>query len=146
MLRAFDLEPHLIDCDDLNRNSKNRIQKGQTYIFIEKRGQAQAVVLVNVSDVGLNLSSLTNCMHFFAVDEEGLTYEDFDTAISSLAGYYEENEIPVLIYPTRFVVTRKIPYEKLYNLWVLSMIATDKYAAYINNVFTNHVETGSKGD
>ena len=139
MLRAFDLEPALVDCDDLNREfGKIGFTRKRLLFSLKKSGNLKAVIMVNISDVGLNFSNLTNCMHFFVVDEENLAYEDFNSAISSLSAYYEEHEIPVLIYPTRFVVARKIPYEKLYNLWVYNMQALDKYFRYISNLFAHH--------
>jgi hypothetical protein len=139
MLRAFDLEPALIDCDDLNREfGEIGFTRKRLLFSLKKAGILKAVVMVNISDVGLNFSNLTHCMHFFAVDEEDLAYEDFNSAISSLSEYYEEHEIPVLIYPTRFVVARKIPYKKLYNLWVYNMQALDKYFRYISNLFAHH--------
>jgi len=139
MLKALDLEPDLIDCDDLNSEfGEIGFMRKRLLFSLKKEGNLKAVIMVNISDVGLNFSNLTNCMHFFVVDEEDLSYEDFDAAVSELAEYYEEHEIPVLIYPARFVVARNIPHEKLYTLWVLNVQALDQYFAFIDSLFIRH--------
>jgi hypothetical protein len=139
MLKAFDLEPDLIHCEDLNREfEKIGFKRHRKLFSLRKKGHLKAVIMVNISDVGLNFSNLTNCMHFFAVDEEDLSYEDFEAAISRLSGDYEETEIPVLIYPTRFVVSANINYEKLYTLWVLNVQALDQYFEFIDSLFARH--------
>ena len=92
--------------------------------------------MVNVSDIGLNLSDLTNCIHALVIDSDDLPKEIFYSCLSLLYRYYEQEEIPVLLYPLRYASDRSIPYDKVYNLWVLNNQYLDTYFKHIENLFS----------
>lgn len=81
----------------------------------------KAVLIVNQSDLGVNLSELLNCIKVLVIDSEGLPYPILSTALHQLAGIYEMDEIPVLIYPSDYVDIHGVPCEKQYALWILNM-------------------------
>ena len=106
---------------------------------MKKKGTLKAVFMVNVSDIGLNLSDLTNCIHALVIDSDDLPKEIFYLCLSLFYRYYEQEDIPVLLYPLRYAADRSIPYDKAYNLWVLSIQHIDssiKYTEYIENLFS----------
>jgi hypothetical protein len=45
------------------------------------------------------------------------------------------SEMPLLIHPIEFADSRSIPYQKIYNLWVLRVPGqSDKYFKYLNRL------------
>jgi len=53
-----------------------------------------------------------------------------------LSRYYEQDEVPVLLYPVSYTESQSIAYEKIYNLWVLNMQHTDQYFKFMEDLFS----------
>lgn len=138
MLNALDLEPGMIDSEDLNKEYQVFGFKRKRHLFsLKKDNNTKAVIMVTLSAVGLNLSNLTNCIHVFVLDSDNLPYNILYSSLSQLSHYYEQEEIPILLYPVGYAETQSIDCEKLYNLWVLNIPhAGDQYLKYIENLFT----------
>lgn len=136
MLDALDLEPGTRSYDLDKEYSRLGLKRKRDLFSLKKEGTLKAVFMVNVSDIGLNLSDLTNCIHALVIDSDDLPREIFYSCLSQLYRYYEHEEIPVLLYPVRYAADRSIPYDKVYNLWVLSNQHFDSYLKYIENLFS----------
>ncbi|MBZ0157544.1 MAG: hypothetical protein K8I29_15200 [Alphaproteobacteria bacterium] len=135
MLQALDLEPQRSTGISLNREYNKLGFKRARYLFTLKRGNSvAAVIMVIISDVGLNLSNLTNCVHVFIPDTDNLPPVTLHSVLSMLSGYYNQEDIPVLLYPASYVEKHSMPYEKLYSLWVLNMQHTDHYFRFIESL------------
>jgi len=91
--------------------------------------------MVNVSDIGLNMSNLTNCIHVIILDAKDLPINTIYICLSMLSKYYEQDEIPVLLYPISYAQSQFVPYKKTYDLWILNMQYTDLYFKYMDNLF-----------
>ncbi|MBW2642685.1 MAG: PilZ domain-containing protein, partial [Deltaproteobacteria bacterium] len=102
---------------------------------LKKDGILKAVVMVNISDIGLNLADLTNCIKVIVIDSDDLPKDVLNLMFSKLSPKFEQNEIPVLIYPVSYAEKESIPYEKSYNLWALDMKHTDLYFKHLNRLF-----------
>ncbi|MFC1828830.1 hypothetical protein ACFL0O_04375, partial [Thermodesulfobacteriota bacterium] len=76
----------------------------------------------------------TNSISVIIVDHADLSVETLYSAISDLSKKYANNEIPVLIHPVSYAEDRSLPYDKQYNLWVLSMQYTDEYFRYLKRL------------
>jgi hypothetical protein len=101
------------------------------YSLIHK-GSLKAVLVVNQSDLGVNLSELLNCIKVLVVDTENLPYEVLSIAFHQLTDIYRMDELPVLIYPSDYLEARGIACEKHYALWILSMSeGGDQYLKYM---------------
>ena len=135
MLDAADLRPEKLDCDDL---SKEYSQLGLTRLrflySLRKNGNLKAVFLVNMSDVGLNLSDITNCVKVFVMDAEGFSADILYEAIAKVAKKTGKNDFPALIYPADFADELQIPYDKKYDLWVCSLEYSDAYFGYLGRL------------
>jgi len=137
MLQAMDLEPDMIDCDDLSKEYQRIGFKRERHLFsLRKDDVLKAVIMVNVSDTGLNMSNLTNCIHVIVLDSADLPYIALYSNLLELFKFYEQDEIPVLLYPLSYVEKQSMPYDKVYNLWVLNMQNTDDYFKHIESLFT----------
>ncbi|TAN39850.1 MAG: PilZ domain-containing protein [Nitrospirae bacterium] len=104
---------------------------------VRTAGRLSAYAVVSVSDTGLNLSGLTSCIQFFVVDPEGLGREEFFSAVSELSRYYEEEEVPVMVYPASYAQAKELPVEKLYEAWVLDVHeGGDSFMRYLEELLT----------
>ena len=90
--------------------------------------------MINFSDIGLNMSDLTNCVNVFVLDPEELTRDTLSLALSILFIRFGKESMPVLIYPLSYAQSQKIVYERTYTLWVLSMLHTDKCWAFFDRL------------
>jgi len=136
MFHALDLEPDMIEDNELNNEYLQVGFKRERHIFSLKRyGDLKAIIIVNVSDIGLNMSNVNDCIQVFVINSDDLHRNILYYFLSLLTKYYEQNEIPVLLYPVSYAMRQSIPYEKLYNLWVISTQYTDNYLKYMELLF-----------
>ena len=141
MLNALDLEPDMIYSDNLNKEYQEIGFKRERHLFtLKKDGDIKAIIMVNVSDIGLNLSNLTNCIHVFVLDSNDVPCETLYSVLSMLSKYYVQDKISVLLYPVSYAESQSVPYEKIYKLWVMNMQYLDYYFKYMGNLFnrTHH--------
>lgn len=133
LLTVLDLEPDMLNFDNLSNEYKKAGLKRERYIFsLKKEGILKAIFMVNITDAGLNLSNLTNCIHAIILDTDDLPRQVFITSLSMLSKYFEEDSIPVLLYPVSYAEKNFIPFEKIYNLWALNIPRSDdQYFKYI---------------
>lgn len=135
MLNAMDLEPDMIDSDELNKEYQKIGFKKERHIFsLKKEYILKAIIIVNISDFGLNMSNLTNCIHVIVLDSDDLPRNVLDSTLSKLSYYYEEDEIPILLYPVSYAEDQSLPYDKIYNLWAINTQYTDQYLKYMENL------------
>ncbi|KAF0220482.1 MAG: hypothetical protein FD174_1136 [Geobacteraceae bacterium] len=122
MTHALDMEPGSVDHDELSKEYNRLGFKRERHLFSLKRGGTlKAVFMVNATDVGLNMSELTNCITVIVLDPDELPKDTLYLMLSILSIKYEQNDMPVLLYPFTYADNQSISYEKLYNLWVLNI-------------------------
>lgn len=108
----------------------------EKHVFsLKMSDKLKAVFMVDISNIGLNLSDLTSSIKIVVVDSNELTKDILYLAISELSKKYDQEEIPILLYPVEYAENGHIPYEKLYNLWVLNLQYLDNYFRYLNRLF-----------
>jgi hypothetical protein len=112
---------------DLNRHS--------VPYSLSFEGQARAVLLVDRSDLGLNLSELLNNIKILIIDPERLPWRVLSTAVSKLARLFPMKRVPVLFHPFSYVEEQGIPYEKQYQAWVLDVRHGDAYMKYMREKY-----------
>jgi hypothetical protein len=136
MLQALDLCPELPDLDDLQDGYKEAGFQREHHIFALKReGRMLAVFQVLKTEVGLNLSNLSNALTVIVLDQEKLPREAFFTAVSMLASKYPSEEVPVMVYPHLYPEQLGVDVEKTYNLWVLDGQDLDPYFDFCETYF-----------
>jgi hypothetical protein len=135
LLDALDLRPEKIDCSTLSREyEKLGLIKVRHLFSLKNNGQLKAVFLVNQSDVGLNLSDITNCVKVFVTDSQEFGADILQAAISKIAIITGKKDFPTLIYPAAFADERGIVYGKNYNLWICSLQYSDAYFRYLKRL------------
>ncbi len=136
MLRALELNPDSGDIGELATAYEKAGLKRERYLFSLKNEESlKAVFVVNVADIGLNLSELTSSINIIIIDPTELSKAVLYSVFSSLFEKTELNDIPVLLYPASYNEHSDIPCEKLYNLWILNMQYTDQYFNSIQRYF-----------
>ena len=106
----------------------------QTY-SLKSGGKLHALLVVNHSDLGFNLSELLNGIKVLVANSKALPWTVLSTAISQLAGEFEMERVPVLFYPTSYVEENEIPFEKQYQMWVLNVQHGNEYLEYMQRKF-----------
>ncbi len=135
MLEALDLKPEKLGCQELSREyAKIGLTRERKLLSLKHNNQLKAVFLVNRSDVGLNLSDITNCVKAFVTDSQDFSAEIFEAAIAEIAAITEKRDFPTLIYPAVYADENDIPYEKTYNIWVCSLQYSDAYFRYLKRL------------
>ena len=135
MIDALDLEPSMLGVDDISREYAEIGFKRERHLFsLKHNGSLVAIFMINLSDVGLNMSELTSCVNVFVLDPEELNRDTLSLALSILFIRFCQEEMPVLIYPLSYAQSQQISYERVYNLWVLSMLHTDKYFGFLDRL------------
>ena len=136
MLKVLELEQDSGNFDELSKEYQKLGLKRERYLLsLKKDGRLKAVIMVNISDIGLNLADLTSNIQVIVVDSDDLTKEIFHLMVSKLSTKFEQSEMPVLLYPVNYAESHSMPYEKLYNLWALNLQYLDHYFRYLNRLF-----------
>lgn len=122
-LKALDISPS-------KRNIDKKINKeflliglnrDRHFFSLKHKNKLVAIFVVNLSDFGISLSDLTNCIHLFVLKDDGLPNSILNSSISELSRYYKHEKFPLLIFPSNYVVKNSIPFDKIYNYWVLNV-------------------------
>lgn len=135
MLQGLHLTPDRLDCSQLNQTFHRMGLKRDRHIFsLRHKGILSAIAMVNISDIGLNLSDLTNAITVIVVNPASLTRSVFDAFIQKLSNYYEHYKIPILVYPKQIVSDLGIAYEKEYTLWVYNTHLPEPSIKYVRRL------------
>jgi hypothetical protein len=100
-------------------------------ISLKQNGNLMAVLVVNQSDPGLSLSDFLNGIKILVTDGADLPWEVLSVAISQLAGCYGLDKIPLLVYPSKYLEEKGVPFEKRYNLWIIDGHYAREYCEYM---------------
>jgi len=135
MLSALDLKPKQTNLKEISQQFKKLGLKRNRYLYsLKKDGSLKAIIMINTSDVGINLSDLTNSTTVYILDSENMPYNILKESISILMKSLSMTDSPILIYPKEYLEFQEIPYERIYNLWVLNMNNTDNYFRYLTRL------------
>jgi hypothetical protein len=110
------------------------IRKWKTY-SLTHMGELNAVLIINQSDMGINLSELFNSIKILVINTEGLPWSVLSTAISKLASTYDMDRVPVMFYPFDYVRIEDVPYERKYQAWVLNVGYGDEFMEFMQRIF-----------
>jgi hypothetical protein len=136
MLKAFNLDPLNWREEKLCADFESHGFKRKRYLYALKRKcKLKAIFIVNISDIGLNLSSLTHCINVFIIDSKNLSPKVLFTAFHSTEKVVGYGDLPALIFPTSYVEKNSIMSEKEYYLWVLHTHSQSQtYLEYMNRL------------
>lgn len=119
MLRGLHLSPAQTDMSSLAQTYHEIGLARDRHLFaLRHRDKFCALVVVDVADLGLNMSDLTNSIKFFVIHSKQLTRDVVEMTIERISKHLELKTIPIMFYPQRVADEAGIDYEKSYCLWV----------------------------
>ena len=137
MIQALDLYPEALNDDRLNRIYHRLGFKRERHLFsIKKREKVKAIISLIKTDMGMNLSELTNGVTLFVLEPENFPFEIFLKTFSQLGAYDSRQTIPVLIYPTQYAERHALACDRFYDLWIFGVANSDYYFSYVNRLFS----------
>jgi hypothetical protein len=135
MIHALDLEDGCHDIEETQAAFERIGLVRERHLYsLKLAGVLKAVIILNLTDIGLNMSDLTNSMKVIILKQEGLTFHIIRIGLLALFRKHQVDEMPVLAYPATTAAALDIPCEKIYNLWILSMNHTDDYFRYLKRL------------
>jgi hypothetical protein len=136
MLKALDLQSTTWQDDDLCQEFRKCGFRRERHLFaLKKDGRLKAFLIANVSDIGLNLSDLTNCITALVLEPKGLEPDVLAAALRMVRQITGQEKVPVLVFPATYATENGLPSEKIYNLWVFHMHSQSQtYFRYINRL------------
>ncbi|MBW1892955.1 MAG: PilZ domain-containing protein [Deltaproteobacteria bacterium] len=141
MIKALDMESGNGDRYELSEEFKRLgFKRERRLLSLKNKSVLKAVVMVNISDISLNMSDLSNCIKIFVLEPDALPADIFNTTIAMATEKFEQKKIPILIYPVDYVKTEPVHYEKLYNFWVLNIQSSDGYFEHIHNLLNPDIK------
>jgi hypothetical protein len=132
----------LLDILQLNRLSDGDEPLGEVYrhhgflrqwqVHALSQGESlKAVLIVNRSDLGLNLSELLNGIKIIVIDEAELQWKVLAAALSDLVTGYPVGTVPLLIYPAGYPARQDMKVDKQYLLWIMATEHGKIYLEYM---------------
>ncbi len=135
MLKALDIRYNKIYLNNLSDEYRKAGLKRERHFFSLKCDNIlTAVIMVNVSEKGLNLSDLTNGTKVIILDTENLPENVLKTTLYLISARLNTENFPVLVYPVNYMINNSVPFEKIYNLWMLDTQFGDTYFRYVNRL------------
>jgi hypothetical protein len=135
MINAFDLQAGTTNQDELDREYQRLGFKKEKRLYsLHERGILKALIMVNITNIGLNMTNLTNCATVIIIDDS-IPRCFIDSTLSQLSREFEHFEMPVLMYPVSYAENTSIPVEKIYSLWILNLEYTEQYFKFCDTFF-----------
>lgn len=103
-------------------------------LAVRKQSELVAIIALNFSDPGLNLSDLTNCVQVFALDENAFDQESLIRLIRRSAARYEGSQATAMVFPRSMADKVQLPYSKTYDLSILDLNHFPRYFRYIESL------------
>ncbi|MGD2126225.1 MAG: hypothetical protein PVG99_09110 [Desulfobacteraceae bacterium] len=102
---------------------------------LSQEERINALLIVNQSDFGFNLSELLNGIKVLVTNPENVPWNTLAIAIAKLTSKYRMQRVPIMFYPFSYVEAKNIPYEKQYQLWILNVQYGNEYLEYMQKKF-----------
>jgi hypothetical protein len=111
------------------------LRSWHTYALLKEQS-LKAVLVVNHSSLGLNLSELLNSVKIIVVDPAGLPWEVLTAALARLTTEFQTETVPLLIYPSHYPSEHGLKVDKNYLLWILDAQYGKEYLEYMEKKTT----------
>ncbi|MEN8135782.1 MAG: PilZ domain-containing protein [Thermodesulfobacteriota bacterium] len=120
MLVGLDMEGGSSDDEEINARyrEKGLSRERKFFSLKDKDGHLVAIFTLNFSDVGLNMSSLTDCIQVMVIDHEKAGSDKILSTLDILGDNYE-GKAPVLMFPKSYADDNGLAYENVYTLGVM---------------------------
>ncbi len=135
MAEALNLGPGCDNDENLTQEYEDLGLTKERHLFsLKAMGNLKAVAIVNISDIGLNMSDINNSIKIIIVEPDGVKKELLYFFLSLMCFKFGLEQIPVLVYPEPLAKELGLPVEKTYNLWILNMLNLDEYFKFCQRI------------
>jgi hypothetical protein len=136
-VKAFDLEaarqgPKAVDLD--TEFAKAGLRRQKSLFSLRHQGRLKAVMMALDSDAGLNMSNLMKCIHVFVIDREDLPFGQLISQLNRLSFLYEEQEIPILLFPSSYAANQSVGLKKVYNLLIFHISVGKQFLEFVERM------------
>jgi hypothetical protein len=143
LARAFDLTPDTFTDDSVSRAYRASDLKRERHLYALRHGvDMVAFIEVQDSDIGLNLSDLTNAVTIFVLRQEVFTPKILRMLQCIMAVKHNKENHPVLLYPRECAQNLRIEYEKDYTIWILNLEHSDAYMKHLGGYVKRRANGG----
>ena len=94
----------------------------------------KAIIIMEESDVALNLSDLLNGVKVMVMDRT-IPMDVIYTAVGHVTKNHATGSLPLLIYPSDYTQDKNLPSEKHYALWILDAQIGNEFVEYLECKF-----------
>jgi hypothetical protein len=126
---------------DLNEESlseaadRRGLKRKWSFFALCHENRLVCVMIVNQSDLGINLSEILNSITLMVTEADLLSWDVLMSAVAQLAAVYDIDKVPLLIYPETFVQLKGIPFEKRYQMWIIDMHYSNLFLEFVQKKF-----------
>jgi len=132
MVEAFCLDGRIDPAGSISElYGKYGLKREYKAHVLKHDGKTKAYMIVDESDMGVNLSELLNSIKIIVTDKTDLPWDILKSSVGMFSGLYRTANVPVLVYPYQYADEQAVTYSKKYNLWVLSARASDDYSEHL---------------
>jgi hypothetical protein len=103
-------------------------------LVLQFNGETKALIIVEESDVAVNLSDLLNGFKVLVLDPAAPA-APLMTALENLASAYPLETVPALIYPAEYAKNRGLTSEKHYLMWIMDAQLGNDFVEYLGRRF-----------
>lgn len=132
--KALDLEQGRYNNQCLTEAyENNNLSRVRTLYTLHYHGQPKALIDVQSTDFGLNLSEITNAITVYMIDPDPGYFDMIRFAIRSFALREKKMSDPVMIYPNNYLSLCGVDADKEYTMWTLNVPdGMETYMAWMN--------------
>lgn len=110
------------------------LRKVECYSLL-RSDMLKAVLIVDQTDFGFNLSNLLNGIKILICDPSDLPWDVLSTAVDSVIGVYHYQKVPLLIHPADYIHEKRLPFEqKDYVLITLDARYYEEFILYTKEI------------
>lgn len=122
LTKGLDLTSDLYDDDQIENLYKECGLKRRREVYsLRENGRLKMIVDVQNSDIGLNLSEITNAISCYFLSMEPFPPTVLRSVIFKLANHYQKWNHPVTVFPNDSTILGDIVPDKTYTLWTLDI-------------------------
>jgi hypothetical protein len=136
-LKALGLEAAYQDREKIDLTAefvKAGLHRQKSLFSLRNKEKLKAIMMVLNSDDGLNMSNLMKCVHVFVIDKQNLPYNQLISQLNRLSSLYEEQEIPILLFPLSYAHDQRVSLEKIYNLLVFHVSVAKQFGEFVEQL------------
>jgi hypothetical protein len=119
---ALDLVPEYFADQSLSETyQKSGMLRQRTLYTLSCLGAPIALLDVQSSDVGLNLSEITNSIAAYLIDPQVDYFEMLRFAVRELARQHDKTTVPLMVFPHTYLGDCDFEADKEYTMWTLNV-------------------------